>query len=114
MRLLSYLLSLSIFAVTAAAPLRAQSGSAPQSREELLAHQGLQALASGRFDQAEIAFAELAKLEPDIAEVYANLGAVYFQEGKFDDAIDTLRHALRLKPSLARVKTLLADRKSVA
>ena len=51
---------------------------------------------------------ELAKLEPNVAEIYANLGAVYFQEGKLDDAIDTLHHALRLKPSLTRAKSLLA------
>ena len=105
MRLHPYLLSLSILAATATAPLRAQSNGAAQSREELLAQQGQQSLASGRLDQAEAAFAELAKLEPNVAELYANLGAVYFQEGKFDAAIDALRHALRLKPSLTKVKT---------
>lgn len=108
MRLLTYLLSLSILAASATAPLRAQSNSAAQSRDEVLAQEGLQALASGRFDQAEAAFAELAKLEPNMAEVYADLGAVYFQEAKFDAAVDALRHALRLKPSLTRAKTLLA------
>jgi len=108
MPLLHYLLSLSIVAATGAAPLRAQSDSAAQSREELLARQGKQSLASGRLDQAETAFAELAKLDPNVAEVYANLGAVYFQEGKLDAAIDVLRHALRLKPSLTRVTTFLA------
>ena len=108
MRLLPYMLSLSIVVATVIAPLRAQSKSAAQSREELLAQQGQQSLASGRMDQAEAAFAELAKFQPHVAEIYANLGAVYFQEGKLDDAIDTLRQALRLKPSLVRVKTLLA------
>jgi predicted Zn-dependent protease len=108
MRLYPYLLSLSIVVASAIAPLRAQSNSAAQSREEILAQQGRQSLASGRLDQAEAAFAELAKLEPNVAEIYANLGAVYFQEGKLDEAIDSLRQALRLKPSLVRVKTLLA------
>jgi predicted Zn-dependent protease len=108
MRLYPYLFSLSIVVTSATAPLRAQSNSAAQSREELLAQQGRQSLASGRLDQAEASFAELAKLEPDVAEIYANLGAVYFQEGKLDEAIDSLRRALRLKPSLVRVKTLLA------
>ena len=65
-------------------------------------------MSEGRFDRAEAAYVELAKLEPDVAELYANLGAVYFQEGKMDRAIDALRHALRLKPSLAKAKTLLA------
>jgi predicted Zn-dependent protease len=108
MRFLICLLSLFILGATAVAPLRAQSNGAAQSREELLAQQGQQSLASGRWDQAEAAFVELAKLDPNVAEVYANLGAVYFQEGKLDDAIDALRHALRLKPSLVKVKTLLA------
>ena len=108
MRLLPYMLSLSILVASATAPLRAQSNGAAQSREELLAQQGQQSLASGRLDQAEAAFAELAKLQPNVAEVYANLGAVYFQEGRFDSAIDALRYALRLKPSLTRVTTLLA------
>jgi predicted Zn-dependent protease len=108
MRLLPYMLSLSILVACGSAPLRAQSNSGAQSHEELLAQQGRQSLASGRLDQAEAAFAELAKLEPNVAEVYANLGAVYFQEGKFDAAIDALRHALRLKPSLTRATTLLA------
>ncbi len=108
MRFLICLLSLLILGASAVAPLRAQSNSAAQSRDELLAQQGQQSLASGRWDQAEAAFVELAKLDPNVAEVYANLGAVYFQEGKLDDAIDALRHALRLKPSLVKVKTLLA------
>jgi len=108
MRLLSYMLSLSILVASATTPLRAQSDSVVQSREELLAQQGQQSLTSGHLDQAEAAFAELAKLEPNVAEIYANLGAVYFQEGKLDPAIDALRRALRLKPSLIKVKTLLA------
>ena len=101
-------LSLFILGASAVAPLRAHSNSAAQSREELLAQRGQRSLASGRWDQAEAAFVELAKLDPNVAEVHANLGAVYFQEGKLDDAIDALRHALRLKPSLVKVKTLLA------
>lgn len=108
MRLLCHLLSLSILVASASAPLGARSNSAAQSREELLAQQGQQAIAAGRFDLAEAAYAELTKLQPNVAEIYANLGAVYFQDGKLDDAIDALRHALRLKPSLVRVNTLLA------
>ena len=70
--------------------------------EEQLAQQGLRSLASGCLDQAEAAFAELASLQPNVAEVHANLGAVYFQEGRFDAAIDALRQALRFKPSLTK------------
>lgn len=81
---------------------------ASNDRAAELTDQAQQAMAAGRFDAAEAAFLELTKLEPNVAEVYSNLGAVYFQESKFDDAINALRHALRLKPSLVKVKTLLA------
>ncbi|MGA7343818.1 MAG: tetratricopeptide repeat protein, partial [Terracidiphilus sp.] len=108
MRILPYLLSLSVVVASAAAALRAQTNRAAHSREELLAQQAQQAMAAGRFDQAEAAYLELAKLDPNVAEIYANLGADYFQEGKLDDAINTLHHALRLKPSLTRTKSLLA------
>ncbi|NYF80785.1 tetratricopeptide repeat protein [Granulicella arctica] len=81
---------------------------ASNGRAAELASRAQQSMAVGRFDAAEAAYLELTKLEPGLAEVYANLGAVYFQEGKFEDAIDALRHALRLKQSLGKVKTLLA------
>jgi tetratricopeptide (TPR) repeat protein len=66
------------------------------------------ALAAGRYPEAEAAFVDLSKLEPNVAEVHANLGAIYFQEGKFDQAVLALRKALNLKPGLARASTLLA------
>src|SRR6202051_1856224 len=112
MRLLPYLLfavmmSASLVKLAAGEPsLAGQAASNDRAAE--LTEQAQQAMAAGRFDAAESAFLELTKLEPDVSELYANLGAVYFQQGKLDAAIEVLRHALRLKPSLARVKTLLA------
>jgi predicted Zn-dependent protease len=113
MRLLPYLLSAMMMMSASPAKLAAgapaptgQATSADRAAE--LTGQAQQAMAAGRFDAAEAAFLELTKLEPDVAELYANLGAVYFQQGKLDAAIDALRRALRLKPSLAWVKTLLA------
>ncbi len=108
MRLLTYMLTLSILVASVTAPLQAQSSGAAQSREERLAEQGQQALASGRYPEAEAAFVDLCKLEPNVAEVHANLGAIYFQEAKFDQAVLELRKALSLKPALARASTLLA------
>jgi len=108
MRLLTYMVTLSILVASVTAPLQAQSSGAAQSREELLAQQGRQALADGRYPEAEATFVELSKLEPNVAEVHANLGAIYFQEAKFDRAVLELRQALSLKPVLARASTLLA------
>jgi predicted Zn-dependent protease len=112
MRLLPLLLSAIMMSASLTELAAGQPGSAGQAASNdhaaELAGKAHQAMAAGRFDQAEAAYLELAKIEPNIAELYSNLGAVYFQEGKLDEAIDALRHALRLKPSQVKVKTLLA------
>ena len=69
---------------------------------------GQSALAQGRYPEAESAFEKLRELEPTVAEVHANLGAIYFQERKHDKAIPALRQAIKLKPSLSKAATLLA------
>jgi tetratricopeptide (TPR) repeat protein len=69
---------------------------------------GQQALAAGHYDEAESNFKKLLAIDPDIAEIHATLGLVYFQEKKFDQAVPELRHALRLKPGLGRASILLA------
>jgi tetratricopeptide (TPR) repeat protein len=51
---------------------------------------------------------EKSGLEPNTAEVYANLGRVYFRERKFDQAVDSLQRAVHLKPDLAKADALLA------
>jgi len=72
------------------------------------AAQGQAALAQGHYEDAEKAFEKLRELEPNVAEVHANLGLVYFQERKFEQAVPVLRQALKLKPSLVRSESLLA------
>lgn len=69
---------------------------------------GQQALAEGRYAEAEQDFEKLRGLQPDVAEVHANLGLVYFEERKFDLAVPALRQALKLKPTLARSESFLA------
>jgi tetratricopeptide (TPR) repeat protein len=81
------------------------------SKTDLINHYselGQSALAEGRFSDAERAFEKLKELEPAVPEIYANLGAIYFQERKYDKAIPTLQQALKLKPGLSRTGTLLA------
>src|SRR5438874_8227318 len=70
--------------------------------------QGQKALASGRYEEAEHAFEKIRELEPGMAEVHANLGAIYFQERKFDKAVPALRQAIKLNPHLVKSATLLA------
>lgn len=69
---------------------------------------GQTALAAGQYEEAEKAFEKLRDLEPQTAEVYGNLGLIYFQEGRFEKAVTALRQGLKLKPSLPRAETLLA------
>lgn len=69
---------------------------------------GQSALAAGRYAEAEKAFEQLRYLEPNIPEVHANLGLIYFQQRKFEQAVPALRQALKLKPSLTKSDNLLA------
>jgi tetratricopeptide (TPR) repeat protein len=70
--------------------------------------EGQSALSSGDYAGAERAFEKLRDLEPEIAEVHANLGLIYFEERKFDQAVPALRQALKLKPNLVKSSSLLA------
>jgi tetratricopeptide (TPR) repeat protein len=70
--------------------------------------QGQSALAEGRYSDAALAFEKLKELEPEVAEVRANLGAIYFQERQYDKAVPELRQAIKLKPNLVKAATLLA------
>ena len=104
-RIHSHFLLASFLALCVSPPgLAAQQHPDPDA----LAQQGQQAMQAGRLREAEEAFAQLAKLEPTVAEIDATLGVVYFQDGKLDQAIDALRHALRLKPTLTKARVLLA------
>jgi tetratricopeptide (TPR) repeat protein len=98
--------SLAMLALSSASGLAMQS-----SQEETLqqfSEAGQQALAAGRYEEAESDFKKLLQIAPDIAEMHATLGLVYFQEKKFDQAVPELKQALKLKPALSKASTLLA------
>jgi tetratricopeptide (TPR) repeat protein len=75
---------------------------------ERYSQEGQKALAEGRYSDAERAFEQLRSLQPEVPEIYANLGLIYFQEKKFESAVSSLRHALDLNPALPRLPSLLA------
>ena len=75
---------------------------------ERYSQEGQKALAEARYSDAERAYEKLRDLDPEVAEIHANLGLIYFQEKKFDQAIPSLRHALKLNPGLPKLDTLLA------
>jgi tetratricopeptide (TPR) repeat protein len=91
--------------------LSSVTGAAQGTQEETMqqySKAGQQALAAHHYDEAENDYKKLLQIDPDIAEIHATLGLVYFQEKKFDQAVPQLRRALQLKPGLVRASTLLA------
>jgi predicted Zn-dependent protease len=90
-----------------AGPILSQSSRAAGQAEQY-AEQGQTALAAGHLDEAEHDFEQLRTLQPNVAEVHAMLGRLYFQERKFGLAATELQAALKLKPSLPKARTLLA------
>ena len=65
------------------------------------------ALAAGDYAAAEVAYEDLRRLHPEVAEIHANLGVIYFHQKKFDRAIPELREALKLKPGLTNALAVL-------
>ena len=66
------------------------------------------ALLQGKYAEAEGAFEHLRDVQPNTAEIHANLGLIYFEEKKFTQAIPELRRAVQLKPSLSKSEFLVA------
>jgi tetratricopeptide (TPR) repeat protein len=58
------------------------------------------AQARSDFSGAAEFYKKAIAIHPEIAELRANLGLMYYQTGKDDQAIDAFRQALRLKPNL--------------
>jgi tetratricopeptide (TPR) repeat protein len=69
---------------------------------------GQRAPSTANYAEAQQAFEQLAKREPGIAEIHANLGLIYFEQRNFEQAVLALRRALQLKPSLTRSAAILA------
>ena len=71
------------------------------------AEAGQKAMASGHYAEARQNFEQLAKLEPNIAEVHATLAAIYFKLREYELSVREVRTAQKLKPSLPRLDSLL-------
>jgi tetratricopeptide (TPR) repeat protein len=80
---------------------------APDVRSRL-SQEGAHALSEHRYADAQRAYEQLRDLSPDVAEVHASLGFIYFQQGHFDLALPALRQALKLRPALPNASVLLA------
>jgi tetratricopeptide (TPR) repeat protein len=78
-----------------------------QDQAATYAQAGQTALAGGHYLEARQNFEQLAKLEPNIAEVHATLGAIYFKLREYELSVREVRIAQKLKPSLPRLDSLL-------
>lgn len=67
----------------------------------------LQAQRSGRFDVAASEYQEAIRLDPELAEAYANLGLVDYLQSKFKESSEALAQASHLKPGLRGVDLFL-------
>ena len=70
------------------------------SKFESLVASAQQAQAKGDFDAAAEFYRNAVTLQPQIAELRANLGLMYYQTGKDQQAVDSFLQAVRLQPNL--------------
>lgn len=68
---------------------------------------GQQALAAGRYAEAQADYEKLATLEPGTAEVHATLAVIDFKLRDYEPAVREVQTARRLKPSLPNLDSLL-------
>jgi tetratricopeptide (TPR) repeat protein len=94
--------------IARADPRQANSPQADPAQVQSLYKEGERALAAGQYAEAERAYTRMRELQPNVAEVHARLGLIYFQQGRFADAVAPLQKALQLKPALPNVGALLA------
>jgi len=103
-----------ILAPTAQLGFAMQNASSPGTQKDInvkaqAAYQaGNAAVANNDFKAAEVQFATVVKLAPQIEEGHSSLGAVLISLGKFPQAINELQKALALKPGDVSAQTNLA------
>jgi len=65
------------------------------------------AIAAKDLPSAASALEKLSKLTPDVAQVHAKLGLVYYMQNRYSEAIVAFQRAARINPSLPKVNALL-------
>jgi len=74
---------------------------------ERLSAESRGALESHRWPEAAAALEKLAKLNPNVAEVHANLGLAYYFEGRPSQALASFERALKLKPGISQAEVMV-------
>jgi tetratricopeptide (TPR) repeat protein len=88
-------------------PGTAGAQAAGEDDQERIAAAGQHALATGDYAGARADFEQLAKLNPDVAEIHATLAAIYLKQREFELAVREAHKAQKLKPSLPGLDSLL-------
>ena len=93
-------------AINAGAPrpshaIESQDQQASSTDSAQLAAEAQSALRNGNNAGAIPPLEKLAKLQPTVAELHANLATAYYFSGRYADATLEYRQALKLKPALA-------------
>jgi tetratricopeptide (TPR) repeat protein len=78
-----------------------------QDESERYAASGQQALAAGKYAEARSSFEQLAKIQPEIAEVHATLAVIDFKLRDYESAVREIHTAQKLKPNLPKLDSLL-------
>jgi len=69
----------------------------------------IEAYNAHRYKDAEILFKKAIEFEPNYAEGYANLGALYAKFKMYDKAIELYKHSIKLKPTYAGAWTNIGN-----
>ena len=66
-----------------------------------------EALAGGQYETAAAEFSAILRIDPNRAEIHANLGTVHYAQSRYIEASAAFRKALQLKPSLKGAEAFL-------
>jgi len=100
-RLFLALVLAALSVATAVAQTRAQN--------DLLLHQGIDALNNGDIDRAAVIFREALGRYPDDPQLLLGAGVAASLQGRDEDAIPLLKRSLQIEPRLAPAATLLGE-----
>jgi predicted Zn-dependent protease len=87
--------------------ISAQAQTNTDNEEAQYAEAGQQAMADGRYADAQSNFEKLAKLAPQVAEVHATLAIIYYKQREFELVVQEVRTAQKSKPRLPHLENLL-------
>jgi tetratricopeptide (TPR) repeat protein len=83
------------------------AGQADEAAISRYSREAQQALAARDLEAARVALEKLSHLTPNVPEVYANLGTVYYSEGRYSEAEESFQHALKLNPKIPSVTLMV-------